>query len=333
MLTKLHFYFPVKTTDDLKEYIQAVEDFTSTYKLNNSVDLDVIIHHPAPSGQPQIIKKQSTAPEEESFQLLCEDAQISEQSLFEVDFVRYVIKNANVNANANDHANDQTLSVMKYFPNLSMWNMIRYDARLNQLADAIPLDRIESDTVYPPVSDIFNAFSYMRGDPKIVLLGQDPYHRKGQAHGLSFSVQHGVPIPPSLRNIYKALTNDIPGFVAVKHGNLTAWAEQGVLMLNSGLTVEEGTPGSHLELWEPFTNHLISLLSQKYKGLVFMLWGTKAKAKKALISSAGDHLILECQHPSPQIANNTFEKDCNHFSRANDWLKTHGKTEINWTLK
>ena len=326
-ISKIHFFFPVKSPDDLKDYIQALEDFWSTYKLNNNVDLNIIVHHQEPSGRQPIVKqKNSSVDDDAAIKLLCADTQISEQSLFDVDFVRYVIKAATTEP-------EPLTTIMKYFPTGSQWNMLLNDTRLNQLAESISLDTVIGDTVYPPAEDMFNAFSYIRGgDPKVILLGQDPYHRKGQAHGLSFSVQRGIAIPPSLRNVYKALTNDVPGFVAPKHGNLTGWAEQGVLLLNSALTVSEGTPGSHLDIWEPFTNYLVSLISQKYKGLVFMLWGTKAKSKKALISTAGGHLILECQHPSPQIANNTFEKDCTHFSQANAWLQKHGKTEINWTL-
>jgi uracil-DNA glycosylase len=325
-ITRMHMKFPAKP-EDVKDFIPIVEDFCSTYKLNNGVEIDIIIHHPAPTGKTPIVKKAATTIATETFQLVCEPSQILEQSLFEVDFIRYRLKDSASTAAPSSEG------IMKYFPTVAQWNFIRNDPRLNQLATEIPRDIVINEGVYPPPEDIFNAFTYMKGEPKVILLGQDPYHRKGQAHGLSFSVMKGVAIPPSLRNVYKALTNDVPGFTAPKHGHLRGWAEQGVLMLNSALTVEEGKPASHMEIWEPFTDHLVSLLSQKCKNLVFMLWGTKSKSKKRLITGAGEqHLVLECQHPSPQIANNTFEKDCTHFSQANAWLKRHGKQEINWEL-
>ncbi len=338
-LNTLHFTFPVKASandSDLKEYIQAVEDFWSTYKLNNSVDLKIIVHHEQSTAKPVIkIKAKATVKDtvtavdvavSDVFMLECNQETINEQPLYEVDFVRYIIKQPL------ERTTESVMSVMKYFPVAPIWNFIVNDERLLKIAQDIPLDTVCNSTVYPEPDEMFNAFSYMQEDLKIVILGQDPYHRKGQAHGLSFSVQHGIAIPPSLRNIYKALSNDIPGFVTPKHGHLKAWAEQGVLMLNTALTVEEGTPGSHLTLWEPFTDRLIALLSEHYKGLVFILWGNKAKAKSRLISKAGGHLVLECQHPSPQITNNTFDKDCKHFSQSNAWLKDHKKTPINWQV-
>ena len=334
-ITRLHLTFPAKP-EDVKDFIPIVEDFWSTYKLNNGVDVDVVIHHPAPTSKMPIIKKAafsssgaSSGAEAPVLELVYEPTQLLEQPLYEIDFIRYRLK-AEMQVQKPE-------SIMKYFPTDAKWNFIRNDPRLNQLAADIPLDKVIGENVYPPPEDIFNAFAYMKGEPLVILLGQDPYHRKGQAHGLSFSVMKGVAIPPSLRNVYKALANDIPGFTAPKHGHLREWAGQGVLMLNSALTVEEGTPASHMEIWESFTDHLVSLLSQKCKNLVFMLWGNKSKSKKRLISGSGsgsssEHLVLECQHPSPQIANNTFEKDCTHFSRANAWLKSHRKQEINWML-
>jgi uracil-DNA glycosylase len=344
-LTTLHFTFPIKDgpDSDLKEYLLILEDFWATYKLNNSTDLKIIVHHQELNSGPRTVIKKKMAPNtpatadtpksapvevSDTFILDCTPENINEQTLYEVDFVRYTLKES-ASPMETAPVND---TIMKYFPNSSKWNFVINDQRLANLADEIPVDTVVKDTVYPPPEDLFNAFSYMKEDLKIVLLGQDPYHRKGQAHGLSFSVQRGVAIPPSLRNIYKALANDIPGFTAPKHGCLTEWAEQGILMLNTALTVDEGAPGSHLNIWEPFTDRLITLLSEQCKGLVFILWGNKAKAKARLIAKSGGHLILECQHPSPQITNNTFDKDCKHFSMANAWLKDHGKTPINWQL-
>ena len=358
-LNTLHFTFPVKVKigaidSDLKEYIQSLEDFWATYKLNNTVDLKIIIHHEhsptkAPIVKPKFKVKVKEAEvkaemedagegadpvkikvkEEEGpdvFELDCDQETINEQPLYEVDFVRYIIKQPT------PAESDTSISVMQYFPKSPIWNFIVHDERLLKIAREIQLDTVVNDAVYPEPNEIFNAFSYMRDDLKIVLLGQDPYHRKGQAHGLSFSVQQGITIPPSLRNIYKALSNDLPGFTIPKHGHLKGWAEQGVLMLNTALTVAEGNPGSHLNMWEPFTDRLIALLSEHCKGLVFILWGNKPKAKSRLISKSGGHLVLECQHPSPQITNNTFDKDCKHFSQSNAWLKDHKKTPINWQV-
>lgn len=303
-LKTLHFQFPSE------DYIQHVEDFKSTYVLNNNTPINCIIHL---NSIPQ--------PETDT-RLVFDSSQIQEQPFYEVDFVKYVIKKTATPPQV------VVPTILDYFPDINRWNFIRNDAELLKISQTIPLDRVIGDTVYPPATDIFNAFT--NSDPKVILLGQDPYHKSGQAHGLSFSVQPGITIPPSLRNVYKALTSDIPGFVSPKSGCLTAWAEQGVVLLNTSLTVDDGQPGSHLDIWEPFTDRLIELLSGQCKGLVFMLWGNKAKAKRKLISSKGGHLILEAQHPSPQIPNNTFGETCKHFSQANDFLISLKKTPIKW---
>ncbi len=185
--------------------------------------------------------------------------------------------------------------------------------------------------IFPPGAQIFNAFNSAPFDQvKVVILGQDPYHKPGQAHGLSFSVPMGVKIPASLRNIHKELSTDVPGFVTPRHGNLEAWASQGVFLLNAMLTVEKAQAGSHKKIgWQQFTDRVIQTLSEKREGVIFMLWGNFAKAKKVLIDTSKHH-VLEAVHPSP-LAGTAFLGN-KHFSKANALLKAQGKKEINWLL-
>jgi len=193
-------------------------------------------------------------------------------------------------------------------------------------------EELKQYTVFPPNRLIFNAFNHTPFEQvKVVILGQDPYHNVGQAHGLSFSVQRGTDIPPSLRNMYKELKADIPGFQMPDHGDLTAWADQGVLLLNATLTVRAHAAGSHQRKgWEPFTDRAIAELSTRRSGLVFMLWGRYAKDKAALIDHRRHH-ILTAAHPSPLSAHNGFF-GCGHFSRANQYLREQGIEPINWQV-
>ena len=186
--------------------------------------------------------------------------------------------------------------------------------------------------VFPPSSLIFNAFDHTPFDQvKVVILGQDPYHNVGQAHGLSFSVPKGVAIPPSLRNMYQELGNDIPGFQPPNHGDLTAWTNRGVLLLNATLTVRAHTAGSHQgKGWEAFTDKAIAELSSRRKGIVFLLWGRYAQNKAALINYR-DHHILTAAHPSPFSAYNGFF-GCKHFSKANALLVNQGLEPIDWQV-
>ncbi|MFH1160664.1 MAG: uracil-DNA glycosylase [bacterium] len=183
--------------------------------------------------------------------------------------------------------------------------------------------------IFPPGSLIFNAFNHTPFDKvKVILLGQDPYHGYGQAHGLCFSVPDGVPQPPSLLNIFKEINDDL-GFPPPAHGNLTRWADQGVLLLNATLTVRENQAGSHQgKGWEQFTDAAIRALSGKREGLIFLLWGNFAIAKKELID-ASKHFILTAPHPSPLSASRGFF-GCRHFSQVNNLLKQMGKGEIKW---
>ena len=186
--------------------------------------------------------------------------------------------------------------------------------------------------VYPKSSDIFNAFKKTPFDElKVVILGQDPYHGEHQAHGLSFSVQKGITPPPSLRNIYKELATDIPGFAIPSHGDLTEWAEQGVMLLNATLTVRAGTPGSHQKKgWEEFTDQVIKTISDKKEGIVFILWGSYAQAKAELIDKS-QHFIIKSSHPSPFSAERGFFGS-KPFSKTNEILIKDGKKPINWRI-
>ena len=193
-------------------------------------------------------------------------------------------------------------------------------------------EKQNGNQVYPKGSEIFNALNHTPFDKvKVVLLGQDPYHGVGQAHGLSFSVQKGIAIPPSLKNIYKELASDISTFSVPNHGNLTKWAEEGVLLLNATLTVRAQQAGSHQgKGWEIFTDKIISKLSDEREGLVFLLWGRYAQNKSALIDS-NKHTVLKAAHPSPFSAYNGF-LGCKHFSKANEILEKEGKTPIDWQI-
>jgi uracil-DNA glycosylase len=186
-------------------------------------------------------------------------------------------------------------------------------------------------TVYPPGKLIFNAFSHTPFDRvKVVILGQDPYHGPGQAHGLCFSVPYGIAPPPSLVNIFKELQSDL-GIPVPDHGNLEKWADQGVMLLNATLTVRAGQAGSHQNKgWETFTNRVIERISEKKNGVVFLLWGRYAQAKETLIDGV-KHLVLKAAHPSPFSAYSGFF-GCRHFSRANAFLEQHGMDGIDWAL-
>lgn len=186
-------------------------------------------------------------------------------------------------------------------------------------------------TVYPPMNDIFNAFKYTPfSEVKAVILGQDPYHEEGQAHGLCFSVQEGIKLPPSLVNIYKELKSDL-GIDNGEKGTLTGWAKQGVLLLNTTLTVRQGQANSHSKCgWTEFTDEVIKLLSKREKPIVFILWGNNARAKRKLIDTT-KHFIIESAHPSPLSCHNGFFGS-KPFSKTNSILISLNETPINWQL-
>lgn len=198
----------------------------------------------------------------------------------------------------------------------------------SDLVKFLHAEKAAGKTIYPPGSQIFNAFALTPFDKvKVVILGQDPYHGPNQAHGLSFSVPDGVPAPPSLKNIYKEIEEDLQVKVK-KNGNLEEWARQGVFLLNAVLTVRAGEPTSHSRIgWTQFTDAVIKTISDNTEGVVFMLWGNFARSKKELIDSSR-HYILESAHPSP-LARGAFF-GCRHFSKCNNILASLGKEPVDW---
>ena len=197
------------------------------------------------------------------------------------------------------------------------------------LLEFLEYESTHNKTIYPPKDQIFTAFNLSSfKNTKVIILGQDPYHNEGQAHGLSFSVPDGVRVPPSLRNIYQELSSDL-SITPSQSGNLTHWATQGVLLLNSALTVENNLPGSHAKSgWVDFTDTVIDILNEKKQNLVFLLWGAYAQKKTELIDQ-DKHLVLTAAHPSPFSAHKGFF-GCKHFSKTNDYLKIHKLKTINW---
>lgn len=200
-----------------------------------------------------------------------------------------------------------------------------------QLALHLKTEKQQGKIIYPPGAFIFNAFNTTPiNHVKVVILGQDPYHGAGQAHGLCFSVQTGVPPPPSLINIFKELNEDL-GVAIPSHGNLSAWATQGVFLLNASLTVRAGEPMSHSKIgWAQFTDNVIKKISTEKTKVVFLLWGKFAQEKKALIDES-KHCILKAAHPSPLSAHAGFF-GCRHFSKTNEYLVSKGIDPVNWSL-
>ncbi|MDU6412274.1 MAG: uracil-DNA glycosylase [Yersiniaceae bacterium] len=195
----------------------------------------------------------------------------------------------------------------------------------------VAAERAAGKTIYPPQKEVFNAFRFTElNDVRVVILGQDPYHGPNQAHGLAFSVRPGVPVPPSLVNIYKELQSDIPGFNRPEHGCLQSWAEQGVMLLNTVLTVERGQAHSHARLgWETFTDRVIAAINEHREGVVFLLWGSHAQKKGSFIDTQRHH-VLKAPHPSPLSAHRGF-LGCRHFSQTNALLEKQGLPPIDWT--
>lgn len=200
-----------------------------------------------------------------------------------------------------------------------------------QIVTFLKAEKSAGRIIYPPGPLIFNAFNKTPfSKVEVVLLGQDPYHNKGQAHGLSFSVPDGIPKPPSLINIFKELENDL-GIPSPKNGNLEKWATQGVLLLNASLTVRQNEPASHSKIgWLQFTDTVISKISEQKKGIVFLLWGKFAQDKQSIIDET-KHYVLKAAHPSPFSADKGFF-GCRHFSKTNELLALQHKEPINWKL-
>lgn len=207
----------------------------------------------------------------------------------------------------------------------------RESTYFKQILDTINAQRKQGLSIYPQNSEIFNALQFTPfADVKVVIIGQDPYHGPGQAHGLCFSVKQGVPPPPSLINIFKEIRSDL-GIEIPPHGCLEHWAQQGVLLLNATLTVVAGKPQSHSELgWQKFTDCIIGELNEKKTGVVFLLWGSSAQKKGQIIDRQRHH-VLTAPHPSPLSAHRGF-LGCKHFSKTNEILQAQGLTPINWAL-
>ena len=234
--------------------------------------------------------------------------------------------NASVSASVSEHADIRLEPSWK--ARIGDW-FARED--MQQLSAFLRKRKAAGATIYPPGKQIFAAFDATPFDAvKVVVLGQDPYHGAGQAHGLCFSVQPGVPVPPSLDNIYKELARDV-GFQRPAHGCLLPWASQGVLLINSVLTVEAGTPGAHQRKgWEGFTDHVVDVLNRERENLVFLLWGSYAQAKGKVIDTRR-HRVLKAPHPSPLSAYRGF-LGCGHFSATNQFLVRTGQVPIDWNL-
>ncbi len=205
-----------------------------------------------------------------------------------------------------------------------------WEKQYYQKLRAILKQEYSTTTIYPNMHDIFNALKYVDYEScKVVIIGQDPYHGEGQAHGLSFSVKPGVKVPPSLKNIYKEIEDDIGSPQPQNNGDLTRWARQGVLLLNAVLTVRAGLANSHSKIgWQNLTDKIIKILNQREKPMVFLLWGAYAGKKQELITNPA-HLTLKAPHPSPLSASRGFF-GCRHFSKTNEFLKKTGQTPIKW---
>lgn len=201
-----------------------------------------------------------------------------------------------------------------------------------QILQKVQHERASGKIIYPPQNEVFSAFALTEfSEVKVVILGQDPYHGVGQAHGLAFSVKPPVAPPPSLVNMYKELSQDIAGFQVPRHGYLVDWAKQGVLLLNTVLTVEQGRAHSHANLgWEIFTDKVIAQLNHHRENLVFLLWGSHAQ-KKGQFIDRNRHCVLTAAHPSPLSAHRGFF-GCHHFSKANEYLRMKALEAINWQL-
>jgi uracil-DNA glycosylase len=213
----------------------------------------------------------------------------------------------------------------------SLLNDEKKQEYFQHILTAIKMDRAADKKIYPPQKEVFNALKYTPYENvKVVILGQDPYHGPNQAHGLCFSVQPGIPCPPSLKNIFKELHSDIH-FNIPDHGYLERWAQQGVLLLNTCLTVEQGKPQSHAHLgWQRYTDKIIESLNEHPHSIVFLLWGAHAQSKIPIIDTMKHH-ILKAPHPSPLSAYRGF-MGCRHFSKANEFLRKNNRTEIDWSL-
>lgn len=368
-LPDIHLILLPEPQPDKLDYIQALDDFVCNYKLKHNKELKIVLHQESkplaepikvaktkisikssaaaaptttttanasnlvpPTGVPAFATLASAmpmTPVKTIFRLDFKDTLLCPEVLYEIDFKTVAA------ALETPAAADDAQTIMSHFP--IGWSSISTDAVLldkaAQVAQKLQAKQqpIGHPNVFPEPSQLFAAFQYST-EPKVVIIGQDPYPTKGNAHGLAFSVAPGVAVPQSLKNIFKAISSDL-GIPVPSTGTLTPWAKQGVILLNTALTVYQNTADSHTEEWSEFTNRLVHLLTTQYKGLVFLLWGGKAQAKKKYIAGGRGHEILEFNHPSPSVRNNRFHLDCKHFSETNAILQRQGKTPIDWSLQ
>ena len=326
-----------------EEYANLIGDFYRVYKLHNGHKITITMYSNDDQVLPQkksivfkrkqpIIKKNAQVATIKKLGMVNKPV-ISDVVFYETDFFSYALETETNSMRLNTNS-----GILRSLPFDQSWRWILMDPQASKHLASVETklgDVLLEDDTFPVKDEIFNAFNLCPFNKlKVVILGQDPYPTRGNAHGLAFSVKPGVRIPRSLSVIYNALVNDedIHDFVKPKHGNLVKWAEQGVLMLNSGLTVKEGSKncGCHVSTWSKFTDRVIQLISEKTKGVAFVLWGGKAKTKAKLISQS-KHSVFEYHHPTARN-NNTFAKSCKHFSMINKYLTAVGKEPIDWKL-
>ena len=325
-----------------EEYNHLISDFSKIYELRNKIKLEIGLYSNNDQVNPKkkvfsFKKKQNTEKLDnnviqEKHLGMVNKPVISELVFYETDFFKYKLKKDD------SKKQKQQTSILRSIPFDQSWKWILLDAQaskyLSDVESKLGDVLLEKDT-FPVKEEIFEAFNVCPYNKlKVVILGQDPYPTRGNAHGLSFSVKPGVKVPRSLTNIYSAIVNDegVPDFIKPKHGNLVKWAEQGVLLLNSGLTVKEGSTncGCHVSIWSKFTDRIIQLISEKTNNVTFVLWGAKAKSKAKLINQS-KHMIFEYHHPTARN-NNTFASSCKHFGEINTYLKSHKRSPIDWSL-
>jgi uracil-DNA glycosylase len=223
------------------------------------------------------------------------------------------------------------ISLSKYHETNEILEKLLKKHKINEKLSEISKKYSNELEIYPKNTLIFNAFNFFElKNTKIILIGQDPYINKNQAMGLSFSIPNGVKLPPSLKNIYKCIEHTCNINMNYNNGNLTPWAEQGILLLNKSLTVFQKLSNSHKNIWKQFTNELINIISSKYHNIIFILWGNDAKSIRKFINHNNNHHILEYTHPSP-LSRNPFN-NCNHFIKTNEILIQYNKTPINWQI-
>jgi len=300
------------------EYIQLLEDFNKKYLLRHTdADLNIKIYGSAKPCE-EYLNLSNIFPEDEP------------PTLYEIDFIKIIepeINELGIDKPTTNESATQCLATL--FPAEKCWAWLFSDQKFQELLLHVDQElgqTLYQDDTFPQPNEIFNAFKLCQ-NPKVVILGQDPYPTRGNAHGLAFSVKKGVKIPVSLNQIFTSM-KDIDGFKKPKHGCLESWAKQGVLLLNSGLTVKEGCAGSHVSRWETLTDYIIKRISEHYKKLIFILWGVKAQEKKRLIAKS--HLILEHSHPAARTG--SFGKECKNMEKVNPFLIKEGLEPIDWNL-